>query len=271
MANPHFGIWPAEDDAAEFDPFGTVPSAEDEFLKNTELEPHGGECEESAPGRLERLMARVAAVEDLLYGRKDEDHPAELVHGRLSLKVKPFAASPASFPPGDPHSRPFTLEEAARVLKKLGIWNAVPLRTYLSGTPHQDYGEPLGRCQVVEARVAGREVHFYLRYCRRGKRGGWRVAGAFAASDFCPKTDWEEALGKAPRPEKFDFAANGLTPGARVRVKFDTTVTAHSVTEITGKVEGIYPDFAVIRSSGGVPVTVHRTDIACGFAKISRM
>lgn len=101
---------------------------------------------------------------------------------RQSVTVKAFAESPASFRAGDPYARPFTKKEARRVLTNLGIKEAEVLGTYLSGTPHQDYYEPQGRCQVIMARIFDREIHLYLRYCHRGRREGWRISKDFAVN-----------------------------------------------------------------------------------------
>jgi hypothetical protein len=79
-------------------------------------------------------------------------------------------------PLSDCYARPFTLREAKDVLVSAGIKFERVTGTALSGR-----SDPLGESQVIEAVVAGREVHFYLRYSRIGK---WKVTKAFVASSL---------------------------------------------------------------------------------------
>lgn len=161
MANPHFGIWPSNDEACETDAFGTVPSAEEEFFER---------FGKRSNRDLNELMVSVATGRPV----KIEDRE------KLILKVRSLFKGPDSFREKDWYARPFTPREAQKVLASAGIKFERITGTALSGWP-----DPLGESQVIEAVVAGREVHFHLQHTQCGK---WKVTKVFAASSLINKT-----------------------------------------------------------------------------------
>lgn len=89
---------------------------------------------------------------------------------KLILKARSLYREPLF----DWYTRPFTFREAQDVLASAGIEFEQVTGTALSGR-----SDPTGESQVIEAVVAGREVHFHLQYS-----GKWKVTKVFVASSL---------------------------------------------------------------------------------------
>lgn len=127
------------------------------------------------PGRI-RLSISRSRPEIFREKYPDVTNGPQTVEDRekLILKVRSLFRKPLS----DWYARPFTLREAKSVLASAGIEFEKVTGTALSGR-----SDPMGESQVIEAVVAGREIHFCLQYS-----GKWKVVKAFAASSMTDKT-----------------------------------------------------------------------------------
>lgn len=195
MANPQFGLWAKDDEVEEIDVFGSSPSAEEAYLslfeeaEEEEIDLETG-TDRQAPARRDGAAEREKLPDlDEIMSRAFEPKPLlpEEEKKKLVLRVKKLVSNPASFDEEHYYRRPFTKNEAKKILFNARVFFQRVVHTSIISryeATGQD-GRSVGPCQAIWFAVHGREVCLWLKFSE--EKRGWEIVKAFAVSGLIDK------------------------------------------------------------------------------------
>jgi len=195
VANPQFGLWIKDDETEEIDVFGIAPSAEEAYFSSSETDEdeikiEDEETSRQSPARgagaveheklpdLDEIMLRAFGSKPLL----PEEEKKKLV-----LRVKKLVSNPASFVEEHYYRRPFTKNEARKILFNARVFFQHVVHTSIISryeATGQD-GRSVGSCQAIWFTVHDREFCLWLRFSE--EKRGWEIVKAFAVFDLVDK------------------------------------------------------------------------------------